>query len=436
MRIENLRKETHGDRTRVVATVIWENRVRPVQEVFFETTSDYAADLTCNPNAFLAACGIPAMRFGEQRVTIDAPICPVFKEGLENVMDTLSYWYGGDRRVIPIEAPSQTAVSTTARPSRAGCFFSGGIDALCMLRKNHLSYPSDHPRYVRDGILVYGILKGEDEKDPAFQHVLDAISALALDAGINLIPIYTNAHAFIRDLDSRYKFWKYEFHGAFLAAVSHVLSGRLSTVSIASSSDLTDLNPWGTHPLIDPQLSSGEVDIHHEDFTLSRFEKTKIVGEWATALQHLRVCNHKTSYQSGNYNCGRCEKCINTMTALLSLGLLEQTQTFVEKNVSAKQLFKAARIPDADVYDEACYRDLIVPLKQMGRLDLVVGIQGAILYGRLKYGLKQWDRVLFRGTLFKLIHWLQGGTAGQDWREEVASGYSLNPALRHRPIMP
>jgi hypothetical protein len=431
MRIEQIRKETHSDRSRIVATVIWENRDRPAQDIFFETTPEFADNLTCNPNAFLIACAIPAMGFGEERIVLDQPISPTVKNGLERVMQTLTKWHGGKRRVIAIEAPLQTSIPSN--PSRrAGCFFSGGIDALSMLRNNHLHYPQEHPRYIRDGILVYGILKGEDEEDPTFHHVLQGISAVAEDAGLNMIPIYTNAHAYIRDLDPRYKFWKYEFHGAFLAAVAHALSGRLATVSISSSSDLTDLGPWGTHPLIDPLFSSEEVEIRHEDITLSRLEKTKIVGEWGLALKHLRVCNHKSSYQHGNYNCGQCDKCVNTMTALLSLGLLEQTSTFIHKNVSATQLFRAARI-SADVYDEACYLDLIPNLIQIRRWDLVRSIHAGIFYGRLKYALKQLDRVAFRGKLLRLVHRLKHTLLKEDPSDPVAHEYDIKPFLQHRP---
>jgi hypothetical protein len=406
MRIENLRKETHGDRTRVVATVIWENRDRPAQDVFFETTAEFAADLTCNPNAFLAACTLPAMRFGEERIALTEPICPELKDGLETIMHTLVTWHGGDRRVISIEAPLQQIAPHPARPSRAGCFFSGGIDALAMLRQNHKKFPQSHPRYFQDGILIYGILKGEDEQDPAFHHVMDALSALAQDAGIKIIPIYTNAHSHLRDLDSRYKFWKQDYQGSLLAAVGHALSHRLSTVSIASSFDFANLEPYSTHPQIDPHLSSSDLQVRHEDITLSRFEKTQIVGEWDAALENLRVCNHKSSYQQGNYNCGQCEKCVRTKLALLSLGLLERTKTFKEKDISKKVLRKAAS-QVGDDYDEACYTDVIPYLRQYGRGDLISSIWIGVSIYRLKSTLKRIDQRVFQGRFLKIMHGLR-----------------------------
>lgn len=412
MKIDNLRTENYKNRTRVIATAIWEDRDRPSQDIYFETTTEFATDIWCNPNAFLTVCAIPAMRYGERRIAIDAPVCPELKDGLTTIMHYLINWHGGGlsgaealrgRRVIPIEAPLASETPHFTPKPRAGCFFSGGIDSLAMVRNNRLNFPPEHPRSIKDGILVYGLLNGEDEEDPSFQYVLDAVSSMASDADINLIPIYTNAYGHIRDLDLDFLFWKLEFQGSFLAAVAHTLSRRLTTVSIASTYDLANLAPWGSHPLIDSHFSSSTLRIRHEDEALSRLAKIKLVAEWDVALKHLRVCNEKDSYREGNYNCGKCEKCVRTMTALLALGWLERVPTFKEKDVSKELLLKAAYLTDS--YEESCYRELIAPLVQIGRYDLVNGINAIITRYHekdFKGLIKRFDRVFFGGSLLNL----------------------------------
>ena len=404
MRIENFRKETQADKVRILATLIWEDRDRPSQDLYYETTAEYGDDLFCNPNSFLLACTLPAMRYGEKRIALDAPICPELKEGLITSMNYLIDWHGGDRQVIPIEAPLQSRVLFPARPLRAGCLFSGGIDALAMVRDNHLNFPPEHPRYMRDGILVYGVLEGENEFDPSFQNVIDAISIMAKDVGINLIQVNTNTNAHLRDLDSDYSFWRFEYHGSFLAAIAHAFAPRLSAVSIASTYDIANLEPWGSHPLLDHLYRSTGLQIHHANTALSRLEKTKLVGEWDVALKHLRVCNEKESYSQGNYNCGNCEKCVRTMTALLTLGILDKTATFKEKDVSPKLLLKTCYLSDS--YEESCYRELIEPLKQIGRHDLAEAVQQVINRYRekdFKGLLKRFDRAFFNGNLLRYI---------------------------------
>lgn len=403
MKIENFRKNTQAGKTRVSATVIWEDRNRPPQEVFFETTAEFQDDITINPNSWLLACTLAAMRYGESRIAIEAAISAEIKDGLVNAMKCLINWHGGDRKVIPIEAAIETEVSYLNRPLRAGALFSGGIDALAMVRDNHLNFAVDHPRHIKDGILVYGVLQGENEYDPSFQNVVNAVKTMAEDAGLKLIQVYTNAYAHLRDLDPDFSFWRFEYHGSFLAAIAHAFAPRLSVASIASTYDFANLEPWGSHPLLDPLYSSSNLKIRHENAALSRLEKTKLVGEWDTALKHLRVCNEKASYQEGNYNCGNCEKCVRTMMAFLSLGLLERIPTFQEKNVSKQKLVDTCYL--SDNYEENCYRELIEPLTNMGRHDLVEGIEKIIKRYHeqdLKGIAKKIDRVFFDGNLLNV----------------------------------
>jgi hypothetical protein len=403
VKIENLRKESQANRVRIVAKVTWENRDRKCEDVYFETNAKLEEDLFLNPNSFLLACTLPAMRYGEKRIALDMPICPEIKDGLTNAMKCLISWHGGERQVIPIEAPTQLGVLFSNKPNRAAGFFSGGIDALAMVRDNHLNFPSKHPRHIHDGILVYGILAGENTSDPSFKNVVKAVSVMAEDAGIQLIEVSSNAYAHFRDLDSDFSFWRLEYMGSFLAAIAHAFAPRFTIASIASTYDYANLGAWGSHPLLDPLYSSTGLQIRHENAALSRLEKTKLVGEWDLALKHLRVCNEKASYNQGNYNCGECGKCVKTMCAFLSLGLLEQIPTFVAKDVSKRLLIDNCYLMDA--YDESCYRELIQPLTDIGRDDLVTGINLIIkrYHEQDMVGIvKRIDKTLFNGNLFNV----------------------------------
>ena len=403
MKIENFNKTTTSDRARVSATLIWEDCNRPAQEVYFETTAEFADDLYVNPNSWLLCSALAAMRYGEKRIAIDAPISAEIKDGLVNAMKCLIDWHGGDRRVISIEAPIETEVLFPNKSPRAGALFSGGIDALAMVRDNQLNFPSGHSRRVQDGILVYGVLEGENERDPSFQNVVNAVTTMAHDAGIELIQVYTNAYAHFRDLDPDFSFWRFEYHGSFLAAIAHAFAPRLSVASIASTYDFANLEPWGSHPLLDPLYGTTNLQIRHENAALSRLEKTKLVGEWDVALKQLRVCNEKASYQEGNYNCGNCEKCVRTMTAFLSLGMLDRITTFKEKNVTKEKLVNTCYLSDS--YEVNCYRELIEPLENIGRHDLVEGIAQIIRRYHeqdLKGMIKRLDRIFFDGSLTSL----------------------------------
>ncbi len=87
----------------------------------------------------------------------------------------------------------------------------------------------------------------------SIKQLVNSLSHIALDAGINLIPVYTN----IRDFLGRdWSFWGTEIQGAVLAGVAHAFSRRLTTVTIPSSFDIAHLYPFGSHSLLDPNYSS------------------------------------------------------------------------------------------------------------------------------------------------------------------------------------
>ncbi|HWO43952.1 MAG TPA: hypothetical protein VNO43_19340, partial [Candidatus Eisenbacteria bacterium] len=309
MRIENLRLEERGARTRSVATVVWEDCARPPQDVYFETESVFAEGLWPNPDAFLTVCLMPALWHGETRVRVDGRICPELRSGLLTVMGVMRSWNGITRPPVRIEAePRPPAFSD--RAARAGFFFSAGVDSLATLRLNHLNFSADHPGYFKDGLLVYGM---EVDRPDAFEHVLKTASVIAEAAAITMIPVYTNA----RSLEEEWDFWIDLGQGAVFAAAAHSLSRRLTTVSIASSYDVPHLHHTSTHPLIDPNYSSWDLRIKHDAVEMPRVDKIRLLADWDVAIDNVRVCNQAHLYNAERLNCGKCEKCVRTMIGFL-----------------------------------------------------------------------------------------------------------------------
>src|SRR5688500_4389567 len=97
MRIEHIRTDNSSGKPRLTARVVWEDSARPACDVYFETESEFADGLSTNAHAFLIACLLPAMRYGERRVSVDTAICPELQHGLVNAMKLVQGWYGSQR---------------------------------------------------------------------------------------------------------------------------------------------------------------------------------------------------------------------------------------------------------------------------------------------------------------------------------------------------
>lgn len=398
MKLENFRIEVEDQLTKAIATVVWEECDRPDQDIYFATTEEFAASLYCDPHAFLVACIMPAMRFGEKRISIDTEICPELVKGLDTAVAWMRHWYGGNRQAVSIEVKPLARQPQPQTPQRAGFFFSGGVDSLATLRDNRIRFPKTHPSYIKDGFMIYGI-EGYDSDKPAeqlkaFDLHLEAINTVAKDADITLIPIYTN----VKSLEEDWEFWRNEFQGAVLAAAAYIFSKRVTKVSIGSTFDIASLEPWGSHPVIDLNFSNSYLRIHHDGVALSRLDKVKLISDWQVALDNVKVCFLNSSKQ---LNCGVCEKCIRTRTALLAIGKLDQAGAFQPAEIDEGLVARRANIDD--LYVESCYLELIDPLIKQGRGDLVNGIKKAVrrYHERdFKGVLRKVDRRLLGGNLF------------------------------------
>jgi hypothetical protein len=123
---------------------------------------------------------------------------------------------------------------------------------------------------------------------------------------------------------------------------------------------------------VDPAYSSFDLAVRHRDLSWSRIDKIKLVSEWPVALSNMRVC---LANVKDRLNCGKCEKCVRTMTGLVAAGALEKSDAFVENDVTP-DLFDAFKITIR--HREPFYEELLPFLRERGRTDLVDVIEGKL----------------------------------------------------------
>lgn len=372
MKLTNLHMTKAADRVRAAATVHYEDCDQPDQEIFIETETAFAESIHPNPHAFAVGCIIPALYFGERRLSLEEAICPRLKEGLETVMALMHHWTAGAFEPLTLDAPLTRGALQAGKSRHAAIFLSGGIDSLAALKRIIDHYAPTHPARPKDALLVHGFDIGgvveRGAKHPVFQRAKAAMAPVAAAAGLSLIPVYTN----IRHLCDQRDLWLNQFFGAVLAAGAHALSRRIDLAWLASSYDIPHLHPCGSHPLLDPEYGSSDLQIRHRDIGLSRMQKLRIVAGWEVAWHHFRVC---LANVPDRLNCGRCEKCVRTMLELEALGLLDQTRAFEDNQVDPAWL---------DAFSitirgrQPFYQELLQPLNRRGREDLVQKIKAKL----------------------------------------------------------
>ncbi|MEN6303838.1 MAG: hypothetical protein ABFD96_13990 [Armatimonadia bacterium] len=376
MHISDLQTRVEAGRARVEAWVTWEDAAREPLRLFLETDARFADALWADPNGLAVAALLPAWHAGERRLLVDGTLCPILRDNLKAACETLRAWYPESGPPPALET-SQGFKPRYPAQGQAVSFLSGGIDSLATLRSNKLCLPPDHPGAIRASILVDVRREpGLSEEETARQHAKRVAvgSAVAAEAGIEAISVKTN----LLQLDGDGWFFSFRWHGAVFAATSHLLGKRFAKAYIASSYTPALLHPWGSHPLLDPYYSAGNVRIEHHGLHMSRFEKVELVADWPVGLQNILVCQ---GHDSGETNCGACEKCIRTMTALVACGKLQECQAFPLDDVSPELLRTVQEYDmiwsetNLDFYDQ-----MIPALTDRGRDDLVEVIQGFRLW--------------------------------------------------------
>jgi hypothetical protein len=309
---------------------------------------------------FLAAFLVPTMFLGEE-LAIQAPVSIRLLDSLATVQIILNHWFPAILREVAVHAPHVLKAAGPEERRGTASFFSGGVDSWYSLLK--------HSNEISALVTVKGFdIPFRDET--VFNDLAAANQRIATAVGKEFIAVETN----LRDcldptcapLGRRFDgdFWGYQLHGAFLASVGLCLQRQFRRVIIPSSWPYHRLQPWGTHPLLDPLWSTGWTEFIHDGCERERLEKLRMVSRSPAALQHLRVC---PVYTPGRYNCGACEKCLRTMLMLGTLGALGRASAF-DRPLDLKKLMPTMCVPKNL---ECVYRDVLAEAKVRGNDEMI-----------------------------------------------------------------
>ena len=373
MRVENFRRTTSEGAVRVSANVVWEDASREPFPLFYETDEEFARDLPEDANAFLLSVAISASRDGERRILLERPVSARLAEGVTIALSMLRQWYGGTRTLPRVE--SEAGFRDAQRSAgRAALCLTGGVDSMHSLWWNRSNYSMTHPRAFRTALYVVHLSFPAGDALPRARDVarrqLKALAGICEETSLELRTVRTN----VRLIEPTLRFTQAEGLGSLLAAAAHVQAGEISSFSIASSSyEASDLRPWGSHPHLDPNFSSDEVEIRHEDGGLPRSEKVRRIAGWQPAMRHLFVC-FEGPLEDGRVNCGRCEKCLRTMTALLAVGGLDGIETFGNSGVTPEAIRRMPLSYDPNEFPHL-WEPLAGSMEKIGRFDLARSIR-------------------------------------------------------------
>jgi hypothetical protein len=318
---------------------------------------------------FLVAGFALAMESGEEiSLQGDAPVSGPLIRNLGSAMDVYRQWFSRLHRVRIYGEHVEDVPGTGS--DHVGCFFSGGVDSIYTFIQNKAE--------ITHLILCQGLDIPFDEVE-RWERTVDFARRFAEEQGKGLVLVGTSAKSPMRPPG------RTDNHGAVL--VSTGLGLGFGKLLVPGSHSLSDLFPWGSHPLLDPLYSNGVTQVVH-DSPVRRSTKTAAIVRTGIGLDSLRVCN-----VFSEYNCGTCEKCLRTRTML---ALLEARSPALAPLSDPKRLRRLKLHSDAQ---QSFWVDNLEFAGAVGRRDFQREIEGVLRRYRVRRALRQLDADLLGGTI-------------------------------------
>lgn len=221
---------------------------------------------------------------------------PAFLRNVGAATTLMGSWWGHDPlRFVKAPASAGSAALAAPSPGTTALFFSGGIDSFYSLVRN-----------PEIGVLVF--IAGFDirlRNRETWEAIVRSWRELAAEQGLRFIAVATN----LRDHPVLGRMRWARYHGAVLAAATHLLRDEASRWLVSASYHVSNLMPWGSHPDLDHLWSGGGVQIIHYGAEVWRAEKLAAMADVPMVHRRLRVCYDDPRAEG---NCGCCEKCVRT----------------------------------------------------------------------------------------------------------------------------
>ncbi|WP_133063652.1 hypothetical protein [Pseudomonas fluvialis] len=300
--------------------------------VFSEGRSDFSVDVggehydiyfqgrgvSGSAEALVPLVMLAAMK-NNQDIHVEGVCSPTFMANMCSLSSIFSKWFSADGfHQVSVQA-EQLRVPEPAVGGRVASFFTGGVDSFYTFLK--------HKDEITDLIYVHGFDLPLEETAKR-RAVSEMGRRIEQATGVRFLEIETNSRRVLRDWGR----WGVHGHGLGLGCIGRLLTSEFKRIYVPSSFHESDLFPWSSHPETDVLYSDESIEFVHDGCEAFRAQKIEFISGFSVALDNLRVCGEKNQL---DLNCGRCEKCVRTMTSLYACDALERARTFGESLTSS-----------------------------------------------------------------------------------------------------
>ncbi len=374
--------------TRLAARVETQTQINGLPgELWYEFPEAFGGMAAVDMEAFVVPLVPFAMRLGED-IHVAGEFSPQLFYHLVRYQQIYSFYEPRTFRPVQI-IPSGLRATPLERAPGVGVMFSGGVDSFYTLYR-HLPERQPIPEFrLTHGIFLFHFdLQGYERA--SYRKASQLYQQLFREHGLTLIPANFNSREFQPGGSySQRRRWANKAIGAVLAGAGLAFGRGLGRLLLASPHTLEFVGFTGSSMPLDQSLSTEWLEVVHDSLVEDRADKTIALADWPATHDTLRVCWWDPD---GVQNCGRCAKCIRTMTTLEAAGKLDAYTVF------PKPLRRGRILPRLSAHSGGYYLPGMIRLALRNRRwDLFILLWIARLIGRLRGALKRFVRVFAPG---------------------------------------
>lgn len=281
----------------------------------FPADSDPIADA----DPFVVALLLLGMQLKEN-IEVRGTVSRKLVLGLAEYQRRFHSWYPDRFHIIRISPASFRDDENLETASGVGVAFSGGVDSFysfLQLRQN-----ITHALFMAGFDMPLNLVESIRSLTSSFETMMS-------ERDVRFIHGNTNVRGFVNTVD-----WT-NAHGTALAASALFFKHIFGNFIIPSSYTEGSYPKWGTHPDLDPLLSTEGLQFSHHGANADRVTKLQVISKCPDSFHRLRVC---WIQDLGLKNCGECEKCVRTMIALSIIDALPSYATFTPGALTGRKI--------------------------------------------------------------------------------------------------
>lgn len=330
--LSNLRKEQAGDWTRLVCDFTWCGETPPPfteKTIWFSVkneNADFFSTKVYDP--FLLVPYYVAMYY-RQDLKICGKVSPKLYHNLTNYIQRIYLDFSDKLHPVKLEVEGFDTVEQSGALVGAG--FSCGVDSLSTVYDHFVK--ETVPGYKINALFLFNCGgNGYIEKESTrilYQARYERNKKAADELGLPLYQVESNLHAFTASLGAG-AIYKLTYLSNWSCAIS--VQNRIKKYYVASCFSYEDISGFhqsyhdkdidefcGTYLV--PLIQTEKLELIYDGAQYRRTQKTENIADWELAQRHLSVC---LTEKEPAENCGCCQKCLRTLSALDSLGKLEE----------------------------------------------------------------------------------------------------------------